>query len=142
MLQALKHRDNAVAQELRRRIEMQRDAVDDLGKFAASLNRYAYGWALERLQGAESGFWNVEQLGTMLLELENDYVKAAARAQRSTSGRRFAPFWRAFNELARRRTHHSAESVYQAVLASGIPHPHPKLSVAKKRYSKLMRGIS
>ncbi|WP_341313895.1 hypothetical protein WN982_00360 [Paraburkholderia sp. IMGN_8] len=139
VLQTLTGRRGDVAPELLRRLEAQRTAAASLGRFSESLNVDAYRHAREMLPAVAAGFLPADRLEVLLLRLECDFRGAAARALRSTSGKRFEPFWREFDAIARRRTCRTAEAVYEAVKASGVPHPHPKLSVAKRRYGKLVK---
>jgi hypothetical protein len=139
MLAALERRNDGVAHELLRRIETQRVAAAELPKkFSAALSHRGYTAAREMLPMVMTNFATADRLEVLLLSQECDFTKAAIRAQRSTSNRRFKTFWDEFDELILRRTHRKAEDVYKAV-AARIPHPHPKPSVAAKRYGKLMQ---
>lgn len=141
MLGKLERRNDAVARELLRRIDAQRLAAAALpGKFGTGLNHKGYVAAREMLPMVMTNFATADRLEVLLLALECDFAKAAIRAQRSTSGRRFKRFWDEFDELIRRRTHRTADDAYKSV-AARMPLPHPKASSAKSRYGRLMREI-
>ncbi|MBY8605247.1 hypothetical protein K7N18_10395 [Burkholderia arboris] len=142
MMRLLERRDDAIAYELLRRIEAQRTAATALGKFSENLNHKGYVAAREMLAMVPSGFRKSDLLARLLLELENDFIKASAQERRSRSAMRFDPFWAEFDALARRRTHRDARGVYQAVIASGIAAPHPSLRCATDRYKKVLEGNS
>ncbi|MDN7993093.1 hypothetical protein QZM97_23750 [Burkholderia orbicola] len=142
MMHSLERRDDGVAYELLRRIETQRTAAADLTKFGRHLNHKGYGAAREMLAMVPSGFRSSELLARLLLELENDFIKASAQERRSRSAMRFDPFWAEFDALAKRRTHRDAAGVYRAVVSSGIATPHPTMRRAKERYKELIEGNS
>ena len=142
LMHALERRDNQTAYDLMHRIDTQRAAAAALGKFGRTLDHKGYMEAREWLAMVPSGFRRPDELRTLLLALDGDYVKAAYRAARSNSNARFIPYWSAFDEIAGRHTQRTAEDVHAAVLADGLPPPYPKLAVIKRRYGKLKRGIS
>ncbi|WP_322021826.1 hypothetical protein [Burkholderia sp. BCC1974] len=142
MMQALERRHDGTAYELLRRIEAQRVEAAALIKFGKDLNHKGYLAAREMLAMVPSGFRSSDALRVLLLELENDFVKAAAQERRSRSGMRFDPFWAEFDALAKRRTQPDAAGVYQAIVSSGIATPHPTLRRAKEHYKELMEGNS
>ncbi|KVR04724.1 hypothetical protein WK09_29000 [Burkholderia ubonensis] len=142
MMQSLERRDNGVAYELLRRIQAQRTEAAALTKFGRNLNHKGYAVALEMLAMVPSGFRSSDLLARLLLELENDFVKASAQERRSRSAMRFDPFWAEFDALAKRHTHRDAAGVYRAIVSSGIATPHPTLRRAKEHYKELMEGNS
>ena len=144
-MRALEHRNNDTAHAILRRLETQRADAAALGKFGRTLNHGGYVAARDLLAMAQSGFGGsdvLNRLEKLLLRLENDYVKAAASAARSTSNKRFIPYWSAFDEIASRRTHRTAEEIRAAVLSEGMPPPYPQPDIIKRRYAKFKTGMS
>ncbi|WP_059715433.1 hypothetical protein [Burkholderia ubonensis] len=145
MMRALERRNNGVAHEILRRLETQRADAAALGKFGRTLNHRGYVAARDLLAMAQAGFGGsdvLNRLEKLLLRLENDYVKAAASAARSTSNKRFIPYWSAFDEIAGRRTYRTAEEIHAAVLSDGMPPPYPRPDIIKRHYAKLKSGMS
>ncbi|WP_134138228.1 hypothetical protein [Paraburkholderia sp. BL6665CI2N2] len=130
---------DATAMDLRSRIAAQERAVPELGKFAAGIQSRHYVSARELVVAVVARSMTADRLEVLLLRLECSYVKAKVRANRSRSNVRFAPFWAEFDAIVRRHVCSTADEAHKRA-ATGTPQPHPKLSVAQKRYRRLMNG--
>ncbi|WP_175865568.1 hypothetical protein [Burkholderia cepacia] len=132
------------APELMRRLNAQRRDVDSLGKFGRHLDRDRYAAAKDLLAKVAFGLSlaSAEDLESLLLRIELDFTKASARARPGASAKRFDRFWIEFDTLAAQRSHRDVESLYQAVLATGVSPPHPRLSTAKEHYRNLKESVS
>ncbi|WP_175816731.1 hypothetical protein [Burkholderia diffusa] len=132
------------APELMRRLDAQRRDIDNLGKFARHLNRGRYDDAKDILQKLAFGLAlaSAEELETMLLRIELDFSRASALARPGASAKRFDRFWSVFDALAKQGAYRDAESLYRAVLDTGIAPPHPRLSTAKEHYRNLKESVS
>ncbi|HDR8931569.1 hypothetical protein WK35_28525 [Burkholderia vietnamiensis] len=127
------------AAELRERLSTQERAIQDLGKYGAGIQLSEYRTACDLIVSVTAQMMNADRLERIVLRLECDYVKLKARADRSRSNVRFEPFWEAFDSIVRRHLCSDLDDAY-ARAAARVPLPHPKPSVAEKRYRKLTNG--
>ncbi|WP_165651205.1 hypothetical protein [Burkholderia gladioli] len=140
MLSRLQFGGDDVSRVLRERIVMQRLALPDLGRFAQDLDARRYDQALELVASVAARFAKPERLETHLLALECDFVKLKARAGKAHSGRRYEPFWREFDDGIKRRICITAKTAFDHA-AARTPEPHPKMSVAEKRFRDKKRNL-
>ncbi|MBR8214693.1 hypothetical protein [Burkholderia vietnamiensis] len=124
------------AAELRERLSTQERAIQDLGKYGAGIQLGEYRTACDLVVSVAARVMNTDRLERMVLRLECDYVKQKARADRSRSNARFEPFWEVFDSTVRRHLCSNLDDAY-ARAAAQVPLPHPKPSVAEKRYRQL-----
>jgi hypothetical protein len=123
---------------LRDRIAAQKGNVAALGRFAMC-NAHDYDAAQDLVVQVASRMRSPERLELALLALEVSYLKCKSRADRGRSGLRYAPFWAEFDQVVKRHLCSTADQAYEQA-ASRTPAPHPKLSVAAKRWRALMDG--
>ncbi|HDR9101143.1 TPA: hypothetical protein QDB15_006000 [Burkholderia vietnamiensis] len=124
------------AGELRERLSAQERAIQDLGKYGAGIQLSEYRTAHDLVVSVTAQMMNADRLERIVLRLECDYVKLKARADRSRSNVRFEPFWEAFDSIVQRHLCSDLDDAY-ARAAAQVPLPHPKPSVAEKRYRQL-----
>lgn len=129
------------AAELRERLSTQERAIQDLGKYGAGIQLGEYRTACDLIVSVTAQMMNADRLERIVLRLECDYVKQKARAGPSRSNVRFKPFWEAFDSIVRGHTFSDLDDAY-ARAAARVPLPHPKPSVAEKRFRKLTNGGS
>ncbi|HDR9274896.1 TPA: hypothetical protein QDB24_002977 [Burkholderia vietnamiensis] len=141
IVRRLEHGCDETAAELRERLSAQELAIPELGKFGAGIQLCDYRAARDLVAPVTARMMTADRLETMILRLECEYVKRKARADRSRSNVRFEPFWEAFDSIVRRHLCSEFDDAY-ARAAARVPLPHPKPSVAEKRYRKLInRGF-
>ncbi|HDR9061070.1 hypothetical protein [Burkholderia vietnamiensis] len=136
IMRRLEHGCDETAAELRERLSDQERAIPELGKFGAGIQLSDYQAARDLVSPVTARMMDADRLERMVLRLECDYVKLKARADRSRSNVRFEPFWEAFDSIVRRHLCSDLDDAY-ARAAAQVPLPHPKPSVAEKRFRQL-----
>ncbi|WP_069265324.1 hypothetical protein [Paraburkholderia nodosa] len=131
---------DVTARELIDRIQAQQRALPDLLRFGRGVDVRQYVAAHEMVVAVAANSMKADRLEVLLLRLECEFVKRKARANRSLSNARFAPFWNAFDAIVTGRRCRGATDAHQKA-ASAAPPPHPMPSVSRKRYGKIRREM-